>query len=57
MKTIPTLAVAALAFGLIAAKAHSDSLRAPLVNHSPSVHTVSATTPMPDFFGSMLVAR
>lgn len=58
MKTIPTLAVVALALGLVAAKSHSDSLHAPAAAQPAHLHTViGATTPMPDFFGSMLVVR
>ena len=57
MKTIPTLSVVALALGLVAAKSHSDSLHAPMVTSTPVHHSAGATTPMPDFFGSMLVVR
>ena len=58
MKTIPTLAVVALALGLVAAKSHSDSMHAPQVRQPAPIHNViGATTPMPDFFGSMLVVR
>jgi hypothetical protein len=58
MKTIPTLAVVALALGLVAAKSHSDSLHAPQVDAAAPLHrSVGVTAPRPDFFGSMLVVR
>ena len=57
MKTMTTLAIAVLALGLVAAKAPSASHATKAADAMHVQEVIGAKTPMPDFFGSMLVVR
>ena len=57
MKTMTTLAIAALALGLVAAKAPSSVHATKAADAIHVREVIGAKVPMPDFFGSMLVVR
>ena len=57
MKTISTLAIAALALGLVAAKAPSATHATKAADAIHIHDVIGGKMPMPDFFGSMLVVR